>query len=102
MTKLIDIKSASEWLGVSKDQISAFIEDGDLEYVDLSRAGSSHREVRFTIDMISDFIGRRSRRNTQKNSINQTKVLMRSHIVTTSTGVSVSGSAARFRASIEG
>lgn len=102
VTKLIDIKSASEWLSVSRDQIMAFIDDGDIEYVDVARHGSSHREIRFTTDMIVGFINSRSRRNAKQISSNHTKVVVRGSAAATLSGISASGSVARFRASIEG
>ncbi len=61
---LLNLSTAARKLHCSRDHLRALINDGELEYVDLARPGSKHREIRLTLSQLQSYVARRSVRGS--------------------------------------
>lgn len=55
-------------LGCSRDHLMGLVNDGAIDFVDIARPGSMHREIRFTWAHLETFTAKRSRRMQQKSN----------------------------------
>jgi excisionase family DNA binding protein len=76
---LLMIGQAAAYLGITDDQVAAFVQDGELGYINLGR-GKKRARYRFTIPDLQDFIERRRRREVLCRSTSP-----KGHRTTTST-----------------
>ncbi|WP_373696644.1 helix-turn-helix domain-containing protein [Microvirga yunnanensis] len=60
---LYDIPAAARRLKCSRDHLLGLVHDGEIEYIDLARRGSKHREIRFTAAQLDAYASKRTRRN---------------------------------------
>jgi excisionase family DNA binding protein len=58
---LLMIGQAAAYLGITEDQVAAFVQDGELDYINVGR-GKKRARYRFTIPDLDAFIERRRRR----------------------------------------
>jgi excisionase family DNA binding protein len=65
---LLSVASAAETLNCSKEHVMKLVDDGDLQYVDIARKGSKHREIRFTQEQIERFKKDRTRQNAARST----------------------------------
>jgi excisionase family DNA binding protein len=70
---------AAAYLGITDDQVAAFVQDGELNYINVGR-GKKRARYRFTIPDLQEFIERRRRREVLCRSTSQ-----KGHRTTTST-----------------
>lgn len=62
---LLKLRQAAAKLGISPDHLRELCLSGEIEFLDVSRKGSRHREYRFTEAMLDDFATKRTRRVVQ-------------------------------------
>jgi hypothetical protein len=77
--ELLLIDQAAAYLGTTSDQVAAFVQGGELSYINLGR-GKKRARYRFTIPDLQEFIERRRRREVLCRSTSP-----KSHRTTTST-----------------
>jgi excisionase family DNA binding protein len=82
---LLVIGQAAAYLGITDDQVAAFVQDGELSYINLGR-GKKRARYRFTIPDLQAFIEHRRRREVLCRSTSPTG--RRSILSTSSTVVS--------------
>jgi hypothetical protein len=63
---LLDVTSSAKMLGCSRDHLMSLINDGEIEFVDIARTGSRHREPRLTVLSLKAYVSRRTCRMVQK------------------------------------
>lgn len=68
---LYDLTSAARMLGCSRDHLSSLVHDGEIDFVDLARPGSRHREIRFTLAQLEAYVTKRTRRNLSAAGMTQ-------------------------------
>jgi excisionase family DNA binding protein len=59
---LLTLDEAAQHLNVTADQVTAFVQDGELRYINVGR-GKKRPRVRFTIEDLDEFIETRRRRD---------------------------------------
>lgn len=62
--ELRTLSFAADKLTCSKDHVIELVNEGALKYVDIARANSRHREIRFTDDQINEFTRERTRQRS--------------------------------------
>lgn len=62
--ELRTLSFAADKLACSKEHIVELVNDGDLKYVNLARAGSKYREIRFTDEQLDEFAKTRTRQHS--------------------------------------
>lgn len=60
------IPNAAKQLDCSTDHVLGLIEDGEIEYIDIARSGSKHREIRLAQEHIDNFKHKRTRKEYSK------------------------------------
>lgn len=57
---LYDLETVARKMMCSREHVLALIDDGELEYINLARPGSKHREIRITCQQILLYASRRT------------------------------------------
>ena len=70
--ELLLLDDAAAYLNVTADQVAAFVQDGELDYINVGR-GIKRPRYRFTKQDLEEFIERRRQREVQCLSTNQPK-----------------------------
>ena len=60
--KLLTLDDAAQHLNVTSDQVTAFVQDGELRYINVGR-GKKRPRMRFTVADLDEFIEARRRRD---------------------------------------
>jgi excisionase family DNA binding protein len=58
----LSVDGGARYLGITADQVRAFIADGELRYIDLGR-GKKRPRIRLTKENLDEFIEQRTRRD---------------------------------------
>jgi excisionase family DNA binding protein len=67
--ELLILDQAAAYLNVTADQVTAFVQDGELRFINVGR-GSKRPRYRFTIEDLQEFIQQRKRKEIQCLSTN--------------------------------
>ncbi|WP_456628956.1 helix-turn-helix domain-containing protein [Bradyrhizobium sp. URHC0002] len=59
----LSINDAAQYLGITSDQVRAFIDDGELKYINVGR-GKKRPRIRLTKADLDEFIERRTQRES--------------------------------------
>jgi hypothetical protein len=62
--ELRTLSFAAEKFTCSKDHVIQLVNDGDLKYVDIARANSKYRDIRFTDEQLDQFARERTRQRS--------------------------------------